>query len=80
MKIGFGTASAGKGVTTIRFIPRDQRLKIVPAVAEAEFSGAHLALLHHRERGQLFVGLGERAKLDAHTLRSAAGAAARFLK
>ena len=80
MKIGFDTASAGKGVTTIRFIPRDQRLKIVPAVAEAEFSGAHLSLLHHRERGQLFVGLGERAKLDAHALRSATGAAAMFLK
>ncbi len=80
MKIDFGTAAAVKGVTTVRFIPRDQRLKIVPAVSEAEFSGARMALLHHREQGQLFVGLGERAKLDAHALRSAAGAAAMFLK
>lgn len=81
MKIVFATeAGPAKDAAVIRFVPRDQRAKLRPPVSEEEFSGKANALLYSRNDGVLCVGLGERAKIDAHTLRSAAGAAAMFLK
>ena len=81
MKITFASEAApAKDAAVIRFVPRDQRAKLQPPVSEAEFSGKANALLYARHDGTLCVGLGERAKIDAHTLRSAAGAAAMFLK
>ena len=81
MKITFAAEAApAKDAAVIRFVPRDQRAKLQPPVSEEEFSGKANALLYSRHDGTLCVGLGERAKIDAHTLRSAAGAAAMFLK
>ena len=81
MKIVFAAEAApAKDAAVIRFVPRDQRTKLQPPVSEEEFSGKANALLYARHDGALCVGLGERAKIDAHTLRSAAGAAAMFLK
>ena len=81
MKITFASEAAlAKDSAVIRFVPRDQRAKLQPPVSEEEFSGKANALLYSRDTGTLCVGLGERAKIDAHTLRSAAGAAAMFLK
>jgi len=79
VKLTYGSDAAKKAVT-VRFVPRDQRAKIVPPVAESEFSGSVGALLYARGDGLLQVGLGERAKIDAAAFRSAAGAAAMFLK
>ena len=81
MKITFASEAApAKDSAVVRFVPRDQRAKLKPPVSEEEFSGKANALLYSRDTGTLCVGLGERAKIDAHTLRSAAGAAAMFLK
>ena len=81
MKITFAAEAAlAKDAAVIRFVPRDQRAKLQPPVSEEEFSGKANALLYSRDTGALCVGLGERAKIDAHTLRSAAGAGAMFLK
>ena len=82
MKIVFatGAAPAATPAAVVRFVTRDQRAKLAPPVAEEEFSGKANALLYARHDGTLCVGLGERAKINAHTLRSAAGAAAMFLK
>ncbi len=82
MKIIFatGAAPAATPAAVIRFVTRDQRAKLAPPVAEEEFSGKANALLYSRHDATLCVGLGERAKINAHTLRSAAGAAAMFLK
>jgi len=82
MKITFaaGTGSERADIL-VRFVPRDQRAKIIPPVSEVEFSGDANALLHLRHENVLYVGLGERSKIaQPHTFRSAAGAAAMFLK
>src|ERR1700678_4209276 len=82
MKITFA-AGAGpeQADILVRFVPRDQRAKIIPPVSEVEFSGDANALLHLRHENILYVGLGERLKIQQpQTFRSAAGAAALFLK
>jgi len=74
MKVTFA-AGAGpeRADTVVRFVPRDQRAKIVPPIAEAEFSGEANALLHLRHENVLYVGLGERSKIQQpQTFRSAA--------
>jgi leucyl aminopeptidase len=63
---------------TVRFVTREDRAAL--GVAEEEFSARANALLHLRHESTLLVGLGERAKADAHRMRNAAGAAALFLK
>ena len=81
MKISFGSDPGPvKHAVTVRFVPKDHRAKIVPPVSEAEFSGKASTVLYSRHDGLLHVGLGERAKINAETFRSAAGAAAMFLK
>ena len=82
MKITFAAGAAPERADLlVRFVPRDQRAKIIPPVSEAEFSGEANALLYLRHENVLYVGLGERSKIQQpHTFRSAAGAAAVFLK
>jgi leucyl aminopeptidase len=81
VKIHFATKAApARDAAIIRFVPRDQRAKLQPPVSEQEFSGKANAVLYSRHDGVLCVGLGERAKINAHTLRSAAGAATMHLK
>ena len=81
MKIIFAAKAApAKDAAIIRLVPRDQRAKLQPPVSEQEFSGKPNALLYARHDATLCVGLGERAKINAHTLRAAAGTAAMFLK
>ena len=68
------------GATRVCFVTREERAKRLPRVSEQEFSAKPNALLHHHHEATLYVGLGERAKVKAATLRSAAGAAAMALK
>ncbi len=80
MKITFDSRPALPGEIAIRFITRDSRNAIVPRVAEEEFSAKENSLLFLRDQETLYVGLGERSKLNAQVLRSAAGTAAMHLK
>lgn len=80
MKISVGPEVAAKRAITVRFVPKDAREKITPAVTEAEFSGKANAFFYARTERVLYVGLGVRAKIDAAAFRSAAGAATIFLK
>ena len=80
MKISVGPEAAAKRAITVRFVPKDARGKITPAVTETEFSGKANALFYARHERVLHVGLGVRAKLDSAVFRSAAGAATTFLK
>ena len=82
MKLTFTTASAPllKESVLVRFITRDHRAKLLPPVSEEEFSGKPSSILYSRHDATLFVGLGERAKINAHSLRTAAGVATMFLK
>lgn len=80
MKISVGPEVAPKRAVTVRFVPKDARGKITPAVPEAEFSGKANAFFYVRQERVLYVGLGLRASMDAATFRSAAGAATIFLK
>jgi leucyl aminopeptidase len=80
MKITIEARPAKGEAVTIRFVLQDQRGKLPKPLPEAEFSGKANSLLHLRHEKVLYVGLGERAKLDANRLRTAAGAAAMALK
>ncbi|MHA3774708.1 leucyl aminopeptidase [Verrucomicrobiota bacterium sgz303538] len=80
MKLSFDSRPASGEAVTIRFIPQDQRGKLTPSVPEAEFSGRLNSLLFVRHERVLYVGLGERSKIDANRLRTAAGAAVMFLR
>ena len=82
MKITFqsGGSKARGTAIEVRFLPRDRREKLQPPISDAEFSGKANAILHLRTENQLLVGLGDRAGLNAQTLRSAAGAAVMFMK
>jgi leucyl aminopeptidase len=80
VKISVGSEAPAKRAVGIRFVPKDGRGKISPAVGEEEFSGKANALFYARHERLLHVGLGSRAKIDAATFRSAAGAATLFLK
>lgn len=73
-------AKDNDGLLTVQFLTKDQRAKLDPPVPESEFSGAANALLYFRNEGILYVGLGERAKIDGATLRNAAGTAVMFAK
>jgi len=82
LKITFqsGGSKARGTAIEVRFLPRDRREKLQPPISDAEFSGKANAILHLRTENQLLVGLGDRAGLNAQTLRSAAGAAVMFMK
>ncbi len=80
MKITIEARPSKSDAVTIRFVMRDQRGKLPQAIPEAEFSGKANSLLHLRHENLIYVGLGERAKLDANRFRTAAGAATMALK
>lgn len=81
MKLSFLSSDPSKkSAVTVRFLPKDARARLLHPVSPSEFSGDANSLLYFREDGVLHVGLGERAKMDAHTFRRAAGTAAKFLK
>ncbi len=80
MKITFGPEAPAKRAVTIRFVPKDARAKITPPVADAEFPGKAGSVLYARHDRTLLAGLGERARINAQTFRTAAGAAVMFLK
>jgi len=80
VKLTAGSGKAKADETLVRFFPKERREEIPARVAEAEWSAARNAtlLLHHANL--LCVGLGEEAKIDAQTIRSAAAAAVRALQ
>ena len=81
MKITFDANSAPiAGEVWVRFFTKEERAAIPITLSEAEWSAAPNALLHLHRENLLCVGLGEAAKLNAKTLRSAAGAAIMSLK
>jgi len=80
MKISVGSDSVPRRAVTIRFVPKDARGKITPAVGEAEFSGKKNALFYARVERMLYVGLGDRSGMDGATFRAAAGTATLHLK
>ncbi|HEY2342151.1 MAG TPA: M17 family peptidase N-terminal domain-containing protein, partial [Chthoniobacteraceae bacterium] len=80
MKITIEARPAKGESVTIRFVLQDQRGKLPKPLPEEEFSGKANSLLHLRHEKVLYVGLGERAKLDANRLRTAAGTATMALK
>jgi leucyl aminopeptidase len=72
-------ADPGRDETLVRFFTKAQREGIPSPVSEAEWSAApnSLLMLHHART--LCAGLGDAAKVNAQTLRCAAGAAVRAL-
>ena len=57
MKITFASEAAlAKDSAVIRFVPRDQRAKLKPAVSEEEFSGKANALLYSRDTATTVAG------------------------
>ena len=80
MKIEFVSSAAANGEIQIRFFSIAERGRIPVAVSEAEFSAAAGKVLHLHHEKTLCVGLGEEAAIDGQTLRSASGAAIRFLQ
>jgi len=80
MKLTISSGDATKKSIIVRFIPKDARARLVRPATTAEFSGEPNSLLYCREDAVLHVGIGERAKIDGQTFRSAAGAATMFLK
>lgn len=82
MKLTFTSSDSAskKSLVTIRFLPKDARARLLSPATAAEFTGDAGSLLYLREAGVLHVGLGERAKFDSQTFRSATGAAVMFLK
>jgi leucyl aminopeptidase len=80
VKLVFETASPKAAATQVRFVLREEREKTLPGVSEREFSAKPNALLRHPHEDALYIGLGERGKVSAGTLRSAAGAATMALK
>jgi leucyl aminopeptidase len=80
MKISVGSDSVPKRAVTVRFVPKDARGKITPAVGESEFSGKRNSLFYARAERVFYVGLGERSSIDNAIFRAAAGAATLHLK
>ena len=80
MKIFVGSDSVPKRAITVRFVPKDARGKIAPAVAETEFSAKRNALFYARAERILYVGLGDRSTIDNAIFRAAGGAATVHLK
>ncbi|MGB8168796.1 MAG: leucyl aminopeptidase [Chthoniobacteraceae bacterium] len=73
-------AKAAAKAARVCFVTREERGKRLPRVSEKEFSAKPNALLHHSHEATLYVGLGERGRVKAATLRSAAGASTMALK
>lgn len=81
MKLLFATnPQVAKNETKVVFVSKARRASVAEGVSESEFSGKPGSTLFLREQNLLTVGLGEEAKVDADTLRIAAGTAIGFLK
>lgn len=80
MKLSFDARPAKGGEVAIRFITSDRCGEIPLRVNALEFSGQPDSLLFLREPEALYVGLGQPGAVGADVMRSAAGAAACFLK
>jgi leucyl aminopeptidase len=81
MKITIDSScKTAKGETRVEFCTLENRRNIKPAVSESEFSAKPNSCLYLRHLNRLYVGIGDTKKVDAHSLRSAAGAAISFLK
>lgn len=80
MKLLFA-ASAPDGLeTAIRFVTREERAQLSLPAPEAEFSAKRQSLLLVHASRTLYAGVGEAARVDGQTIRSAAGAAAKLLQ
>ena len=74
------TSKAAAGSVQIRLLTTDQRTQLPASVTEAELSLQPGSRVFLHGENTLFVGLGDRAKVTADTLRLAAGAGAIALK
>jgi leucyl aminopeptidase len=80
MRLEFSPAPSADAEVTVRLLTKEERSQTAIAVPAAEFSGAPNSLLHLHGERLLYVGLGEGVKADGQTIRSACGAAAKFLQ
>jgi leucyl aminopeptidase len=80
VKIALASSGSGKKQITVQFCTKEDRARLVPGVTEGEFSAQPGALRWLASEGILQAGIGDRAKLDAHRFRTAAGAAAMWLR
>jgi leucyl aminopeptidase len=81
VKLEFATdPRIAKNETRVVFVPITERSKIAAGVPESEFSAKPNSTLFLREKNLFAVGVGAPTKVNAQTLRSAAGTAIRFLK
>ena len=76
MRLTFSTTTLDADLQ-ILFVTKDERAAAGIDASDAEFSGAPNSLLHLHTERRLYVGLGEAAKVDGRTIRSAAGSAAK---
>jgi leucyl aminopeptidase len=80
MQIEFSVTPPAGSEITVRLLTKETRARTALSVPEAEFSGAaNSLLLLHGER-ILYAGLGAESKADGQAVRSACGAAAKFLQ
>jgi leucyl aminopeptidase len=80
VRIAFDATGRSRGQFAVQFCTKEDRARLTPAVTEGEFSAQPGTLRHLASEGVLQVGVGERARLDAHKFRTAAGAAAMWLR
>ncbi len=81
MRITFAAKqSIARGETLVRFLSADQRAEIPLAISQREWTGAPNSLLHLHHENLVCVGLGSASKINAQTIRSAAGTAIMHLK
>ncbi len=80
MKVRVVADAPAGAFITVRLVFKDQRSELVPPPTKGEFSGAVGTLLADRSAATLYVGLGERSKLDAAAVRRALGSAALALR
>ncbi|MGB8352754.1 MAG: leucyl aminopeptidase [Chthoniobacteraceae bacterium] len=81
MKLDFATdLRLAKSETQVVFVTREARGTVAGSVPESEFSAKKNSTFFSRDKNLLAVGIGDKAKIDAQTLRSAAGTAVTFLK
>lgn len=78
MQLLFSTAPPADADLTIHLLIKEERHHTVAPSGDAEFSGAPNSLLLLHTEKLLYVGLGEAAKVNGQTVRSAAGAAVKF--
>ena len=81
MKITFDSNSAtAKGETLVRFFTKAEREEIPLPLTESEWSAGKNSVLHLHRENLVCIGLGDAEKVNAQTIRSAAGTAVNSLK